>query len=124
MLNLSDMIQNSTNSLLRIFISSTDQIKQNLLSEFLIIKAKNSGISGATAFKGIIGYGASSAIQSYKFWEISDKLPVVVEIIDEDEKIRSFYDSILPELEKMRYGCLVTLEKVEVLLFKSGKTKS
>ena len=62
-------------------------------------------------------------IHSYKFWEVSDKVPVIIEIIDEEEKIRKFYETICPQLESMRYGCLVTIEKIEVLLFKSGKSK-
>ena len=124
MFNLFEMNENSQGSLLRIFISSTDHLKQDLLSESIVLAARKFGISGATVFKGIMGYGASSVIYSYKFWEISDKLPVVIEIIDEDEKIRNFYETIKPQLESMRYGCMVTIEKVEILLFKSGKARS
>ncbi len=117
------MEANSPSSLLRIFISSTDHSKQDLLSESLVFAAKKFGISGATVFKGILGYGASSIIYSYKFWEISDKVPVVIEIIDSDQRVRDFYKTIRPELEEMRYGCLVTIENIEILLFKSGKRK-
>ena len=118
------MNENSPSSLLRIFISSTDHIKQDLLSESIVFAAKNYGIVGATVFKGILGYGASSIIHSYKFWEITDKLPIVVEIIDSDEKVRDFYETLKPKLESMRYGCLVTIENIEILLFKSGKSRS
>src|ERR1035437_4073355 len=110
------MKTNTPNSLLRIFISSTDQVKQDLLSESIVFSAKSEGLAGATVLKGILGYGASSVIHSYKFWEIMDKLPVVIELIDEEEKIRNFYDTIRPQLESMRYGCLVTIENIEVLL--------
>jgi uncharacterized protein len=115
---------NSPAALLRIFISSTDRLKQDLLCESIVFSAKNEGLSGATVFKGILGYGASSVIHSYKFWEITDKLPVVIEIIDEEVKIRNFYETIRPQLESMRYGCLVTIENIEVLLFKSGKNRT
>ncbi len=115
------MKTNLPQALLRIFISSTDHIKQELLSESIVFSAKNEGLAGATVIKGILGYGASSVIHSYKFWEVTDKLPVVIELIDEEEKIRNFYATIRPQLEEMRYGCLVTIENVEVLLFKSGK---
>ena len=117
------MKSNSTNCLLRIFISSTDQLKNDLLSESVVLSARKEGLAGATVFKGILGYGASSVIHSYKFWEITDKLPVVIEIIDQEEKIRNFYEFIRPQLESMRYGCLVTIQNVEVLLFKSGQNK-
>ena len=113
----------TSKALLRIFISSTDHLKHDLLSESIVFEAKKEGISGATVLKGILGYGASSVIHSYKFWEVSDKVPVVIEIIDEEVKIRKFYEIIRPQLESMRYGCLVTIEKIEVLLFKSGKSK-
>jgi len=57
-------------------------------------------------------------IPSYKLWEISEKVPVLVEIIDETGKINAFYEQISPYLESMRYRCLVTSEKVEVILYK------
>ena len=117
------MENNARNALLRIFVSSTDQIRQDPVSESIVFAAKKEGIAGATVFRGILGYGASSVIHSYKFWEITDKLPVVIELIDEEAKIRSFYETIKPQLDAMRYGCLVTIENIEVLLFKSGKKK-
>ncbi len=114
---------NSTNSLLRIFLSSTDQVKQDLLSESIVLSARKEGLAGATVFKGIMGFGASSVLHSYKFWEITDKVPAVIEIIDEEKKIREFYETIRLQLESMRYGCLVTIESIEVLMFKSGRKK-
>ena len=117
------MKTNTPSALLRIFISSTDHIKQGLLSESIVFSAKKEGLAGATVLKGILGYGASSVIHSYKFWEVTEKLPIVIELIDEEEKVRNFYETIRPQLESMRYGCLVTIENVGVLLFKSGKNK-
>ncbi len=114
---------NTPTALLRIFVSSTDHLRQDILCESIVFAAKKEGLAGATVLKGILGYGASSVIHSYKFWEITDKLPVVIEIIDEEAKIRNFYETIRPQLETMRYGCLVTIENIEVLLFKSGKSK-
>ena len=106
---------------MRIFISSTDKYKDRLLYEHITFKAKAYGIAGATVIKGILGYGSSSVINSSKFWEISEKLPVVVEIIDRKNIIYSFYETIKSDLESMRYGCLVTTEQIDLLLFKSGK---
>jgi len=106
---------------LRIYISTTDRHKEILLYEYLVLKAKEFGIAGATVVKGILGYGASSVIYSGKFWEVSEKLPVIVEVVDEEEKVLTFYESITPTLDNMRYGCMVTTEKIEVLLYKSGK---
>jgi uncharacterized protein len=117
------MIIHAPTALLRIFISSTDRLKQDPLCESIVLTAKNEGLAGATVFKGILGYGASTVIHSYKFWEITDKLPVVIELVDEEVKIRKFYETIKPQLESMRYGCLVTIENIDVLLFKSGKIR-
>ena len=114
------MENNSTASLLRIFISSTDKYKDGLLYENIVFKAKESGLAGATVIKSVLGYGASSVIHSYKFWEITEKLPIVVEIIDENEKILSFYEQIRPVLETMRYGCLATIEDIKIMLYKPG----
>lgn len=115
-------MENNTEAwVLRIFIGSTDQISQTPLYEYIVFQAKKKGIAGATVVKGIMGFGASSVIHSYKFWEVSDKVPLVVELVDEEDKIRSFYEILRPQLEAMKYGCLVTMEKINVLLYKSGE---
>lgn len=115
-------MENNTEAwVLKIFIGSTDQVNQTPLYEYIVFQAKKKGIAGATVVKGIMGFGASSVIHSYKFWEVSDKVPLVVELVDEEEKIRTFYETIRPQLETMKYGCLVTMEKVNVLLYKSGE---
>ena len=117
------MENNTQAGILRIFISSTDRIGQTPLSEFIVFQAKKEGIAGATVLKGILGYGASSVIHSYKFWEVSEKLPVVIELIDDESKVLNFYEKIRPQLEAMKYGCLATLEKVDVLLYKTGEKR-
>jgi PII-like signaling protein len=73
--------------------------------------------------KGVLGYGGSSVLHYYKFWEVEEKIPTVIEIVDEEEKIMKFYESIRPRLEAMRYGCLVTITDTEVLLYKAGQKK-
>jgi hypothetical protein len=115
------MESNSTALILRVFISSTDKYKEGLLYEHVVFKAKEYGLAGSTVLKGILGYGASSVIHSYKFWEVTEKLPTVIEIIDDEEKILSFYETIKPILESMRYGCLVATEKTNILMYKTGK---
>jgi hypothetical protein len=108
---------------LRIFIGSTDQVNQQPLYEYLVFQAKKKGLAGATVTKGIMGYGASSVIHSYKFWEVSEKVPLVVEIIDEESKVREFYEFVKPVLEAMKYGCLAILTHADVLLYKTGAKK-
>lgn len=109
--------------LLRIFISSTDKFKHTPLYEVIVFAAKRYGLAGATVLRGVMGFGGSSAISSMKFWEITEKLPIVVEIVDESEKIEKFAETILPYFEKLRYGCMVTIEKATIILYKTGMKK-
>ena len=117
------MENNSKALLLRIFISSTDKKGQCVLYENIVFKAKEAGLAGATVLKGMLGFGASSVIHSYKFWEVTEKIPTLIQMVDEKEKIMNFYETIRPTLESMRYGCLVTVQEVNVLLSKSGNNK-
>lgn len=109
--------------LLRIFIGSTDKLGNDSLYESLVFKAKEAGLAGATVVKGVMGFGASSVIHSYKFWEVAEKLPTIVEIIDEEDKVMAFYDAIKGDLDVMRYGCMVTVQEVTVLLHKAGQKR-
>ena len=109
--------------LLRIYISSTDKFKHAPLYEVVVFAARRFGIAGATVIKGFMGYGASSVVNSQKLWEISEKVPVVIEIIDTASKIDSFLESILPYFEKNPKGGLITLEKTTIVIHKLGNKK-
>lgn len=106
---------------LRIYVSSTDQFRQTPLYEFITLQAKKEGLAGATVTKGILGYGASSVIHSYKFWEVSEKVPTVIELIDDEDIVLSFFEKIKPQLDTMKYGCMATFDKTTVLIYKSGQ---
>jgi hypothetical protein len=108
---------------LRIYISSTDKFEHKPLYEVIVYSARKHGIAGATVLKGIMGYGSSSEIYSDKLWEISEKTPLVVEIIDESHKIDSFIVSIKPVFEKLGKGHIVTVEDTTVILHKTGNKK-
>jgi uncharacterized protein len=110
--------------ILKVYISSTDKLKHTPLYEMLVFAARRYGMAGVTVYKGLMGYGGSSVVHSAKFWETDNKLPVVVEIIDERDKIEAFTEMIKPYLNSVRYGYLVTLEDVNVVLYKTGQKKS
>ena len=118
------MKSNDNVKVLRIYISSTDKLKHTPMYEMIVFAARRNGIAGATVHKGIMGYGGSSVVHSAKFWETNDKLPVVVEIIDESSKIEIFFEVLKPYLESVRYGCLVTMEDAYVLFCKAGGKKT
>jgi uncharacterized protein len=106
--------------LLRIFISSTDKFKHQPVYELIVFMAKQQGLAGATVLKGVMGYGASSAVYSPTNWEITEKVPMVVEIVDESEKIEKFTETILPLFEDLNKGCMITVEKANIILHKKG----
>lgn len=118
------MNTNESVKILRIYTSSTDKLKHTPMYEMLVFAARRNGMAGATAHKGVMGYGSSSVVNSAKFWETNGKLPVVVEIIDSSSKIEAFFEVIKPYLESVRYGCLVTIEDAHVLLYKAGGKKA
>lgn len=108
---------------LRIYLSSTDKYEHSPLYEVIVYAAKSFGLTGATVVKGIMGFGASSEIYSDKTWEISEKVPLVIEIIDESHKIEPFLDHIKPFFEKAGKGHIITLDETIVLMHKTGKRK-
>ena len=106
--------------LLRIFISSTDKLNHEPLYQAIVFKAKEQGIAGATVLKGIMGYGLSSGVYSPTNWEVTEKVPLVIEILDETEKIEKFIETVLPLFEDLNKGCMITVEKANILLHKKG----
>ena len=108
-------------SILKIYASNTDRVGSELLYEHIVYLAKSKGISGVTVYRGIMGYGMSSThITSTRFWELTEKLPVTIEIIDRTEILDEFYSLIEPDLKNMTKGCLVTIEPVTIKLQKKG----
>lgn len=108
---------------LQIFISNTDKFKNEPLYEVIIYAAKKSGLSGATAIKGVMGFGGSSEISNLRFWEVTDKIPIIVQIIDNQEKIEKFIDKIMVYFDKIEKGCIITIEDVEIVINKTGRKK-
>lgn len=109
--------------LMRIYISSTDKIDHKPLYEAIVFFAKQNGLQGATVLKGVMGFGASSKIISASMWEITEKLPIVVEIVDHPEKIHLFADLLQPMLEKSEKGFMVTYTNIEIAMQGSGKLR-
>jgi len=108
---------------LRIYISSTDKFEHTPLYEVIVYAARSHGITGATVLKGIMGYGASSEIYSNKLWEISEKLPLIVEIIDEPHKIESFIETLGTFFEKAGKGHIITVDETTVIMHRPGSKK-
>ncbi len=99
---------------LRIYIDNSDTYEGEPLWQYLVQQAQSEGLAGATVFKGSAGVGAHSQLHTFEIWALSQTLPVIIEIIDDEEKIIDFvnrYDTAIDE-------GLVTLHTVEVLRYK------
>ena len=107
--------------LLRIFAGEIDRIGHQLLYEAILIAAKENGLAGGTILKGIMSFGASTRIHVARLIELSEDLPVVIEIVDKEEKIDSFLPVVNKLFEKCGRGGLITVEKVDVLYYKPKK---
>jgi hypothetical protein len=99
--------------LLRIFIGEDDRHKHLPLYEAIVLKAREQQLAGATVLRGPMGFGHSSHLHTAKVLRLSEDLPVVVELIDSEDKINAF----LPILDGMMTGGMVTIEKVKVLRY-------
>ncbi len=107
--------------LLRIFIGELDKSHNTPLYEALVFAAKKNGIAGATVMRGILSYGASSRIHTAKLLDLSFDLPIVVEIVDQEEKIEQFLEIANKLIEEAECGALITIERAEVIHYKSKK---
>ncbi|HMG66943.1 MAG TPA: DUF190 domain-containing protein [Chitinophagaceae bacterium] len=107
--------------LLRIFVGEIDKIGHQLLYEAILLTAKEKGMAGGTVLKGIMAYGPSSRVHVARLIELSEDLPVIIEIVDSDEKIDSFLPVINDLFEKCGRGGLITVEKVDVIYYKPKK---
>ncbi|MCX6904165.1 MAG: DUF190 domain-containing protein [Verrucomicrobia bacterium] len=102
--------------LLRIYIGESDRWNHQPLYEAIVLKAREQHLAGATVLRGPMGFGKSSRLHTAKILRLSMDLPLVIEIVDSEEKIQSF----LPVLDPMIGGGLVTLEKVKVIEYRAG----
>ena len=106
--------------LLRIFIGESDKHGGLALFEWIVRKAREEGLAGATVLRGLEGFGAHSRLHTAKILRLSSDLPIVVEIVDTAEKIEAF----LPLVDSVIDEGLATVEKVEVRFYRSGKPGS
>jgi len=102
--------------LLRIFIGESDRWHHKPLYESIVLKAREMHMAGATVLRGPMGFGKTSHLHTSKILRLSFDLPLIIEIVDSEEKINSF----LPVLDEMMGGGLVTLEKARVIDYRAG----
>jgi PII-like signaling protein len=103
--------------LVRIYIGETDRWHGQPLYMAILLKAREMGLAGGTVFRGIAGYGANSVIHTANILRLSEDLPVVIEIVDADEKIQAF----LPVLDEMVKEGLIVMREVEVVKYAGNR---
>ncbi len=102
---------------MRIFIGESDKFEGRPLYQVIVERARQRELAGATVLRGYLGFGANSRIHSARVLRLSEDLPMVIEIVDEPERINAF----ITELDEIIGEGLVTLEKVEVLIYRHGE---
>ena len=103
--------------LLRIFIGESDRYRHRALYEAIVLKAREMQMAGATVLRGPMGFGKSSHLHTAKILRLSMDLPIVIEIVDSEDKVNAF----LPVLDEIMGGGLVTLEKAKVIRYQDQR---
>jgi PII-like signaling protein len=106
--------------LLRIFIGESDHWHGKPLYEAIVRMARERGLAGATVIRGIQGFGAHSRMHTVKVLRLSEDLPIIVEIVDREERIQA----ILPELESMITEGLITVEPIHIIAYRANAESS
>ncbi|MDQ7054687.1 MAG: DUF190 domain-containing protein [candidate division KSB1 bacterium] len=102
--------------LLRIFIGEADRYEGKPLYHALVEKAREMGMAGATVIRGVMGFGAHSRLHSARLLRLSEDLPLIIEIVDTDEKVRRYVE----EIDDMFQDGLITIEKAEVIRYRAS----
>ena len=104
--------------LLRIYVGEDDRHDHKPLYEAIVLKAREMHLAGATVLRGPMGFGHSSRLHTAKILRLSEDLPVVIEIVDDEDKVKQF----LPVVDAMMQGGLITTEKVQVMHYAPGRS--
>ena len=108
--------------LLRIFVGEADRYQGRPLFEALVRKARELGLAGATVWRGIESFGARSRIHTASILRLSEDLPIIIEIVDTEERVREVLPALDAILEAAGGGGLMTIEKVEIIKYSVGRS--
>lgn len=110
--------------MLRIFSGDSDKVHGKCLYESIVEEARKKGLAGATVYRGIMSFGASHSIHTMKIFALSGDLPIIIDIIDEEEKINNFIPVVNELLDNSGKGGLIIVEDVNVVRYSRGKKYS
>ena len=115
------MDKSEKTGILKIYVGDSDKVKGRRLSEEIVFEARNNGIAGATVFKGVMSFGASHSIHTLKIFALSSDLPVLIEVIDNIEKLDKFVVKVNELLDESKKGGLITFNEISVVRYKKGE---
>lgn len=107
--------------LLRIFLGEADVLKHTAMYDAIVKEARAAGMAGATVWRGVTGFGLSSRVRTSRILDLSTDLPIIVEIVDQEEKIDRFLPKLHDMFEEAQCGGLMTMEKVQIIKYIHGK---
>jgi PII-like signaling protein len=105
--------------LLRIFVGESDTWHGRPLYDAIVARVRREGLAGATVVRGIEGFGADSRLHTSRILRLSEDLPIVIEIVDTPERI----DRVIPLLDEMVSEGMVTVERVQIIAYRSSQTR-
>ncbi len=103
--------------LLRIFLGESDKIHSNTVYETIVLEARKAELAGATVFKGIMGFGGRSRIHTSKILRLSEDMPLIIEIVDEEQKIDKFITIVEQIFDEANCGGLIIIERAEIIKY-------
>lgn len=103
--------------LVRVFLGEADKVHHTPLHEAIVRAAREAGLAGATVWRGMLGYGAASRIRSAKLLDVSSDLPIVLEMVDREDRITAFLPKLHELIDAAGCGGLATMEKVQVIRY-------
>jgi len=108
--------------LLRVFVGESDKVGHSPLYEVIVKLARDADLAGATVLKGVLGFGATARIRTQKILDLSSDMPMVIEIVDEEDKITAFQASLSELFDASGCGGLVTLENIRIIHYLPGSS--
>jgi PII-like signaling protein len=115
------MEKSEKTGILKIYVGESDKVNGRLLFEDIIFEARKYGLAGATAYKGMMSFGASHSIHTSKIFALSSDLPVIIEIVDNIENLDKFASKADEMMEKSKRGGLITFQELDVVRYEKGE---
>jgi PII-like signaling protein len=115
------MDKSEKTGILKIYVGDSDKVHGRRLSEEIVFEARKAGMAGATVFKGVMSYGASHSVHTIKIFALSSDLPVLIEIIDNIEKLDKFVEKANELLDQSKKGGLITFQEISVVRYEKGE---